>query len=267
MVELLVLGTGGATATSERDNTSFLLKAGRTKLLIDCPGSIIHKLKKAGENPAELNAVLLTHVHPDHIYGLPSLVHSLMLNEMELSFYGSEETTRFGEKMLDLFDLRQPKIRCRANFVALQPGKEEVIGDGLRLRATPTPHHSSSLAFRLSFERDNQTWLFSGDTPPHPPLWEEARTVDVLVHEASAPRRFFEAYPELRRMHTDSFELGRLATEAGVRRLIPCHFFGEVDFSLDEVEAEIRQNYRGELFLPHDFDRWSLKPPETEKKV
>lgn len=266
MVEVLFLGTGGATATSERDNTSFLLKAGQTKLLIDCPGSIVYKLKKAAEDPLELKIVLLTHIHPDHIYGLPSLVHSLMLKEMELVFYGSEETVKFGEKMLDLFDLRSPKIKCRVNFIALKPGKEEVIQNGLRLLPIPTPHHSSSLAFLLSFATHNQTWLFSGDTPPYPPLWKEASRADVLVHEASAPRRFFETYPELRQMHTDSFELGRLAAEAGVRCLIPCHFFGEVDFSLEEVEAEVRQNFRGDLFVPHDYDRWSWLKPERETK-
>jgi ribonuclease BN (tRNA processing enzyme) len=59
-------------------------------------------------------------------------------------------------------------------------------------------------------------------------------------------------------MHTNSLELGRLAEEAGVKALIPCHFFGEVEFSLKEIEEEVRQNYRGRLLIPKDLERYSL---------
>ncbi len=259
MAELIILGTGGATATDKRDNTSFFIKSGDDRILIDCPGSIVHKLKKAGERPDEINLLLLTHIHPDHIYGLPSLVHSLMLIEKEIFIYGSQETVNFVATLLDLFELRKPQIKCKTVLIPVNPGEEKIIGGGLRLRAIRTPHHSSSLAYLLIMEKDSQKWLFSGDTPPHPPLWAEAKVIDLLLHEASAPHRFFETYPELKAVHTSSYELGFYAEQAGVRRLIPCHFFGEVDFSLEEIETEIRANYTGELFIPRDFDRWPKK--------
>jgi len=256
MVELLILGTGGATATASRDNTSFLVKINGRLILIDCPGSIIHKLKKAGERPEEISSLFITHIHPDHIYGLPSLVHSLMLVEKKIYIYGSQETMAFVATLLDLFELRQRKIKYQTLLMPLEPGEEKQVDQGLRVKAIATPHHSSSLAYLLTIEEARQKWLFSGDTPPHPPLWAEARAVDLLVHEASAPRRFFEAYPELKEVHTSSYELGYYAEQAGVKRLIPCHFFGEVDFSLEEIEKEIRANYTGELFIPRDLERW-----------
>jgi ribonuclease BN (tRNA processing enzyme) len=54
-------------------------------------------------------------------------------------------------------------------------------------------------------------------------------------------------------MHTDSLTLGRLAQSAGVKCLIPCHFFGEIDYSISEIEGEIREDYRGRLIVPTDF--------------
>ena len=59
-------------------------------------------------------------------------------------------------------------------------------------------------------------------------------------------------------MHTDSLALGEMAQEAGVKHLVPCHFFGELDFSLDEIEREIRISYRGELTIPADFSKIPL---------
>lgn len=258
MAELIILGTGGATATDQRDNTSFLIKSGEERILIDCPGSIVHKLKRAGEKPDEVGLLLLTHIHPDHIYGLPSLVHSLMLVEKKISIYGSQETIAFVAKLLDLFELRKAQIRYQTVLFPVEPGEERIISAGIRLKAIRTPHHFSSLAYLLIIE-EAQKWLFSGDTPPHPPLWSEAQRIDLLIHEASAPHRFFEAYPELKAMHTSSYELGYYAARAGVKRLIPCHFFGEVDFSLEEIEAEIRTHYLGELFIPRDLDHWPKK--------
>lgn len=259
MAELLILGTGGATATDKRDNTSFFIKSGDSQILIDCPGSIIHKLKRAGERPEEISSLLLTHIHPDHVYGLPSLVHSLMLVEKKISIYGSQETIAFVATLLDLFELRKPPSRYQTVLIPLESGEEKTIKGDIRLKAISTPHHSSSLAYLLTMEGDTEKWLFSGDTPPHPPLWAEASLADLLIHEASAPHRFFEAYPDLKAVHTSSYELGYYASRAGVKRLIPCHFFGEIDFSLEEIEAEIRANYSGELFIPRDLNRWPKK--------
>jgi len=43
--------------------------------------------------------------------------------------------------------------------------------------------------------------------------------------------------------------------ESEVQFLIPCHFFGELDFEMDEIEKEIRQNYHNTLIIPSDFER------------
>ncbi|MFW6129403.1 MAG: hypothetical protein ACOC6P_04075, partial [Candidatus Aminicenantaceae bacterium] len=71
----------------------------------------------------------------------------------------------------------------------------------------------------------------------------------------SAPSRFFEIYPSLSSMHTSSLELGRLSSEAGVKNLIPCHFFGEIDYLMSEIEEEIKRNFRGKMIIPEDLQK------------
>jgi ribonuclease BN (tRNA processing enzyme) len=97
--------------------------------------------------------------------------------------------------------------------------------------------------------------LYSGDTPLHPPFFELAAGTDTLIHDCSVPSRYFLEYPFMPRMHTNALELGRMAQQAEVKRLIPCHFFGELAYDISEISAEIRQHYSGELIIPQDLMR------------
>jgi ribonuclease Z len=258
MSDLCVLGTGGAVATAPRDNTAFALDLGRTVTLIDCPGSVLQKLRRLGLDPLKVDSLLVTHVHTDHIYGLASLIHSLFLEEGLIRIFGSKESLAFCAEYLDLFRLRESGIRMRTELVPLGAGRRFRINEHLEAEAIRVPHTPASLAYHLFFQQGAGEWIFSGDTPAVPSLFRRAGTASGLVHDCSAPSRFFDLYPELRAMHTSALDLGRLAQEAGVACLIPCHFFGEAAFTAEEVEEEIRRHYRGRLIIPEDLQRIPL---------
>lgn len=251
MANIAFIGTGGSVATVGRDNASFLLDAG-SLILVDCPGSVIQKIKKLGRKPENVDVLLITHIHSDHIYGLPSLVHSLIAESRELDLYGSEESTAFCAKLLDLFGLRKDTINYRVRLHPLRPGEEFRVPDVL-IQTLDVPHSSASLSFRFVFS-DGKELLYSGDTPCHPPLFAGIAGIDYLIHDCSAPQRFFVQYPELRRMHTSSLDLGREAFGAGVQTLVPIHIFGELPFTEAEIWMEIRENYKGNLIIPQDFE-------------
>ncbi|MFZ2052624.1 MAG: ribonuclease Z [Candidatus Aminicenantales bacterium] len=253
MAEIHFLGTGGSAATPQRDNTSVLLRTGNGLILIDCPGSVAAKIRKLGFEPGQVTTVILTHIHPDHIYGLPSLVHSQMLVTGEIRVMGSEATVEFSGRLLDLFGLRRRKIRTRIRFRVLRPGQKVRLEGPCSVRALPVPHHHSSLAYHFYLEGEGREILFSGDTPVHEPLFADARGVDCLVHDASAPSRYFSRHPVLSRLHTSFLALGRWSQEAGVRCLVPCHFLAEAACSAAEVRREIRRHFKGRLIVPRDL--------------
>lgn len=258
MVEICFLGTGGSVATKERDNTSFLIKGDGALILVDCPGSVIQKIKKLGLDPRKVNSILLTHIHPDHVYGLPSFVHSLMLEECLVRLFGSEETVIFCRRFLDLFHLQKKDIKTRIEFFPMKEGKSFELTASIELTSFRVPHSPQSLAYHFSFEKEKKELIYSGDTVPFSSLFKEAERIDDLIHDCSAPSRFFKQYPALKTMHTDSLQLGKLSQRAGVKCLIPCHFFGELEFPLSEIEEEIKKNYKGRLIIPKDFDRINL---------
>jgi len=253
MSRICFLGTGGAVATADRDNMSFLIESGGGTILTDCPGSVIQKIKKAGRNPFDIGAILVTHIHPDHIYGLPAFIHSLMLEDKEVRLFGSMESVDFCRELLDLFHLQDPQIKIRVDFRPLGLGQVFRPADGVEAKTLKVPHHSSSLGFHFLFEDAGKRLVYSGDAAPYPPFFKEAREVDYLIHEASAPSRFFDLYPFLQRVHTHPLILGMMCQEAGVDCLIPCHFFGEIEYDLSEVENEIRKHFTGKIILPRDL--------------
>jgi ribonuclease Z len=258
MSEICFLGTGGSVATAERDNTSFLVSGGGALILVDCPGGVIQKIKKLDFDPRKVDSILVTHIHPDHVYGLPSYVHSLMLEECQVRLFGSEETVLFCQSLLDLFHVREKDIKTKVEFFPMKGGECFELAGSTELTSFKVPHSPQSLAYHFSFKKEKKELIYSGDTPPFSSLFKEAEKIDYLIHDCSAPSRFFKRYPSLSTMHTNSLELGKLSQEAGVKCLVPCHFFGELEFSLSEVEQEIRKNYKGRLIIPKDFDRISL---------
>ncbi len=245
-------------ATEERDNTSFLLLNRETAVLIDCPGSVIQKLKKARVDPRSVRSIIITHIHPDHVYGLPSFFHSLMLDRCVVDIIGSEICVEFCARLFDLFHLRDKKIKCRVNFIPVQEGKDCRLSQDVTCTFQRVPHSPSSLAIGFHLGAERLDVLYSSDSPRTPRLLQRQKNIDVLIHDCSAPSRFFAKYPALSSMHTDSLSLGEMAREAGVGHLIPCHFFGELDFPIEEIEEEIRKNFQGELTIPSDFSRIPL---------
>ncbi len=255
MIEVIFLGTGGSLASRERDNTAFILKTGEGTVLIDCPGSVIQKMLRVDVDPLHVGAVFVTHVHPDHVYGLPSLIHSLMLRDHVIRLFGSPETTGFCRDLLDLFHLRKPRFKTRVEFVPLGPGNPAARIADLDVSSLRVPHHDSSLSFQFRSTEGEKRIVFSGDTPIHSELFTWARGADALFHDCSGPSRYFRRYPALSVMHTHSLDLGIWSERAQIRRLFPCHFLGELDFEIAEIEEEIKPGFRGPLFIPSDLDK------------
>lgn len=255
---LWFLGTGASVATAERDNTALMVDARGKAVLIDCPGGLVRRLGLLGTAPERIEAILMTHTHTDHVYGLPSLVHSLQHIEMRLPLYGSAETVDFCRRLLDLFHLLDDKVRCRMEFRPLGSGDAFDPVPGLSGRASAVRHRPSSLAFGLCLTDSRRELFYSGDTALHPPLFEEADRCDLLIHDCSVPSRLLEENPYLADLHTDALNLGRMAEQASVRRLAPVHFATHLEFSELEIEREIRRYFTGELILPRDLMRVTI---------
>lgn len=76
---LVVLGAGTALPDRDRNNTFLAWDSPAGSMVIDCGGRAYQQLLRAGMEPTQLHGAVLTHNHPDHIYGLPALLFHLWL--------------------------------------------------------------------------------------------------------------------------------------------------------------------------------------------
>ena len=108
MLNFMFLGTNGSMQGDE-GNTSLLFKGSRGTVLVDASCG----LGRAAA--ADVDAVILTHEHIDHVYGLPSLIHQLWLSGRRRALdicvpAGMEE---FVHRFLEVFSLQEKKMCIR----------------------------------------------------------------------------------------------------------------------------------------------------------
>jgi len=105
MIELTFLGTSSMVPTPERNHSAILLTFKGESMLVDCGESTQKQLKIAKVKPTKIRKILISHLHGDHVLGLPGLMQTLSASDYEgtLSIYGPTGISRFMENMLVTF--------------------------------------------------------------------------------------------------------------------------------------------------------------------
>lgn len=95
-IRLVFLGTGGSYPTPERNVSSLALKIDGEVLLFDCGEGTQRQLMSSSLSFMKIDKIFLTHLHGDHILGLPGLLQSMNMNDREkkIEIFGPRDTTR-----------------------------------------------------------------------------------------------------------------------------------------------------------------------------
>jgi ribonuclease Z len=217
--EWIVLGTAASVPDAEHDTVGYVLRGPGWAILIDCGGSPLHKLARLGIERDELEAVILTHAHADHVYGLPMLVQGLWLGgrEAALPIYGSIQTVNQARQLLEIFNLaeREDMFTIEWKTISMAEGQHVLSLHGIEITASPVIHGTQdALALRLDNPATGRSIVYSSDTEPAEALVRLAGGADLLIHEASGEGPG----------HSSPAQAGEIAREAGVARLALTHY-------------------------------------------
>lgn len=251
------LGTSGAVPSAERDTISIVVEDDAGSILLDCGGSPVHRLRRLGLDPQRLGAVVVTHLHPDHAYGLPALLQSLMLlgRTAPLPIVCRPEHAEPLATLLGLFGLtgRTP-FEAPLRPIALAPGAHALTLGTLAVSTAANAHGTMpNFAVRVDVAGGGAL-VYSSDTEPCEAVVALARGADTLIHEATFPARHRGRFG----VHSTAAEAGEVAARAGVRRLILAHI--EADYH-DEVEAladEARKRFGGHVEIARELALYRL---------
>jgi ribonuclease Z len=214
---LYLLGTGAAVSDPGRTTTMLAVEEARRLVLVDCGGDAVQRLLALGLDPTALDAVVLTHEHPDHISGFPLLVLKLWLlgRRDPIPVYGPASTLAVARTVFDAFSTSSweglPERRWHG--VALEVGAPVLQNDAVSVTAAPVIHPVPTVGLR--FEGASGAVLaYSCDTAKCDAVVHLGRGADVLVHEATGSQPGVHSSPE---------EAAETAAAAAADRLILVH--------------------------------------------
>ena len=241
---LHLLGTGAGASDPDRTTTMLAIEHGDLVVLVDCGGDAARGVQRAGLDPAALDAVVLTHEHPDHISGFPLLIEKMWLlgRRTPINVYGPAPTLTIARQLFGLFDTSRweglPPLVWHP--VDLRPGARVLARPGFDLLAFPVDHPVPTIGLRAV--AGGAVLAYSCDTGPTPVLADLARDADLLVHEATG---------HLPGVHCSVEDACDTALDASAERLILVHApVGASDADLDGVRERIPSVRWG-----HDGDR------------
>jgi len=276
VLQLVLLGTGYPYPSAERAGPSCAVIAGGKLFIVDAGRGVGMRLAAAGNPWNSIEAVFLTHLHSDHIDGLPDLFHSTWeFGKGEpFQLYGPKGTQSVADGILQFYG---PDILIRRDLTEkLSPEGAQIkaheIQEGVvyeapkevKITAFRVDHQPVEQAFGYRFDAGKHSIVISGDTRPSPNLIRFAEGADILVHEAYVRRSSASgARWSIYDYHTSAKEAGETAAKAKVKTLVLTHLIPanatEQDF-LDEA----RKAFTGKIVVGRDL--MSIKLPEVPAK-
>ena len=274
-------GTGGPPITPGRAGAGVFVKYDDVVVQFDAGRATSNRLIEAGLRLADLDAVFITHIHSDHVFGLAELVLSRWIETQfdEVAtplpiFAPSGGAARFVKRMLDPYD-EDTHIRRE------HTGSREVVLDAREFPASFTPaevwasadravvvesvavHHEpvpDAVAYKVT--TPDGSVVISGDTRVCQEVEDFSRHANVLVHEAfrRAPlAHLIEHFPRINSIldyHADSISLGAMAQRAQVNTLMLTHLGPPPQNEVDEqgFSDDVRAGgYTGHVLVGRDL--------------
>jgi ribonuclease Z len=260
---VVLLGTGTPAPSLDRLGPSILVEAGAEKLIFDVGRGVYVRLNQLGVAFADITGILFTHLHSDHVSGLPDLW-------LTGRFAGKPRTTRLDvwgpagtQGMISHlaqayeFDLsaRKHLPPTQGALVPHEINEGRVFSrNAVTVSAFLVDHGDVAPAFGYRIDYGGRSVVLSGDTRLSEHLIEKSVGVDLLVHEVGAVAASAST-PDTRRimnLHLTPEEAGTVFSKVRPKLAVYSHIltFGVSD---DELVSRTRKTYTGPLVVGTDL--------------
>jgi ribonuclease Z len=271
MIEIILTGTGSPMVDPNRAGPSTLVIAGGQTFLVDCGRGVLMRAAAVGVGAANLTAVLLTHLHSDHITDLSDVITTRWINSFgpaPLPIIGPPGTRAVVEATLAAL---APDISYRIGHhaditappdIAVHEYSAGQVWDsgGVVITAAPTDHRpvEPTLGFRVEYA--GTSVVLAGDSVPCATLDVLASGANALVHTVIR-KDLVEQVPvqrlkDILDYHSSVQQAAATATRAGVDPLVLTHYVPALAAGQeDQWRALAAEEFSGRVELGDDLLR------------
>jgi ribonuclease BN (tRNA processing enzyme) len=245
-VRLTVLGSSASFPGPGRACAGHLIEGDGYRVVFDLGNGTLANLTRATDAYA-LDAVFVTHLHPDHYLDLFALMAMLRYAPEgscpALPLFGPSGLV---SRMQCLLSGRaKADVTDAFAFTAIVAGQPVALGP---LTVTPhrVEHHGDT--FALTAEAEGRTLCYTSDTKLSDSVRTAARGADVLLAESTLPEAYAGLAP-----HMTPREAGSLAAGAGASKLVLTHLWPTV--ARGDILNDAAKTYSGEVLLADELMR------------
>ncbi len=272
MIRVSLLGTGTPQPILERFGPSILVRAGNETLLFDAGRGCLQRLRQLNLSYNKIDALFLTHLHSDHIVGLPDLWLTGWLTskrEVPLKIFGPIGTGSMVENLEKAFAY-DIKIRIEDDKASTEGCKflvseihEGVVYEknGVKVIAFEVDHYPVVPAFGYRIEYNGHIAVLSGDTRYSENLIKYARGTDLLIHEVVIPADTLnKTDPKYNIVahHTTPQQAAKIFNEIKPKLAAYSHISNPYGRNEQEVIRQTKANYSGPVILGEDLMTFSI---------
>jgi ribonuclease Z len=260
-IKVTLLGTGGPAPSVDRFSACVLVEAGTRKLLFDAARGCAIRVQQARVAWSDLSAVFVTHLHSDHVLGIPDIFLTGWTagRTMPFEVWGPKGTNEMMTHVAQAyrFDIatRLANSRQPPQLVAIDIVPGVVYErDGVKVTAFDVDHGDVKPAFGYRIDFGRRSVVLSGDTRFSENLIRIARETDVLVHEVALGAPSLSAQQAYAMaLHTLPDQAAEVFRRVHPRLAVYSHVLLLGDVSSNDVIARTRATYVGPLEMGTDL--------------
>lgn len=271
VIEVVLLGTGSPLPDPDRAGPSTLVVADEIRLLVDAGRGVLMRAAAVGVSAAAIDAVLITHLHSDHITDLNDVITSRWVTSFSpspLTVIGPPGTRDVTDGILAMLGHDINYRLAHHEDLTWQPPVEvhEVSAgvcftkDDVTVTVAPTDHRPVEPSVGYRVQQGDRSVVVAGDTVPCATLDALCAGTDAIVHTAIRAD-VIETIP-LQRLqdvtdyHSSVEQVAQTAARAGASTLILTHYVPALT-PADEPEwrARAAAHFSGRIELGNDLLR------------
>lgn len=235
---VVFLGKGDAFASGGYKSASVFIEVDTNGILLDCGPHSLQALKKSGRKTNDVDIILISHYHGDHLGGIPYfLLEASILQQRKklLTIIGPPD---IGKRIMKLYStlyegLADSELPFPCKFQVLSPSMSPLIQNAISIQAFKMHHTPEAQGYRL--ETKDFSIAYSGDTGWTDELYSLVEDTDLAIIECN----FFDSEYDI---HLNYHQIKKLTQKT--RRIALVHLGTEL------VKREGILSLDSKIFIP-----------------